>query len=119
VMVGLMLMHQVEIFYPSPLDLPPIPIVVLFALAFMLFLGAFGLMRVNSFLYTLGIIALIASVPLSVYQIFYSLNAEFIPTPSGTHQFENLLTGLLGILVSFAGLVQTLRIRKYFFPTEE
>ncbi len=119
VLAGLSLFGQVEVFYPSPFDSVLASRIILIGLGIALFVAAFGLMRVNSPLYLLGILALIISVPLSVYQIFYSLNAEFVPTPSGTHQLENLLTGFLGILVSAIGLLQTLRVRKYFFPSEE
>jgi hypothetical protein len=46
------------------------------------------------------------------------MNVPLLGGPSGTGQLENLLMGFLGILISFIGLVQSMRIRKYFFGGE-
>jgi len=118
-MGGLALVGQVKVFYltniPNLYETTTLTIGVLFGLGFFLLLSAFGLMQVNSILYLLGIIAMVVSLPLSIVQIAYAMTATLPTGPVGTQQFENLLTGFLGILISIVGLVQTIRIRKYFF----
>jgi formate hydrogenlyase subunit 3/multisubunit Na+/H+ antiporter MnhD subunit len=75
-------------------------------------------MQVNSVLYLIGIIALVVSLPLSMFQISSALTVQMVAGPAGTQQFENLLGGFLGVLISVMGLVQSMRIRKYFFGGE-
>lgn len=118
-MALLVYLDQTKLFLPPPFESsnPNLQIVFLSALAFMLFLAAFGLMQVNSLLYLLGIVALTISIPIGLLQLSYSLNVNpsQMASPTGTHQMENLLMGFLAIMISTIGLIQTLRIRKYFF----
>lgn len=120
----LALTGNVKIFYPMISGPPPgfettgLTVGLLFVLGLALLLSAFGLMQVNAILYLLGILAMVISLPLSIMQIASATSVQLIGGPSGTGQLENLLMGFLGILISFIGLIQSMRIRKYFFGGE-
>jgi len=120
----LALTGNIKVFYPMISSPPPgfetttLTVGVLFVLGLALLLSAFGLMQVNAILYLLGILAMIVSLPLSILQIVSAMNVPLIGSPVGTGQLENLLMGFLGILISFMGLIQSIRIRKYFFGGE-
>jgi hypothetical protein len=115
---------NVKIFYPMISGAPPgfettgWTVGVLFVVGIALLLSAFGLMQVNSILYLLGVFTMIISIPLSIMQIASALTVGLASGPTGTGQLENLLMGFLGILISFIGLIQSMRIRKYFFGGE-
>ena len=119
----LSLTGNIKIFYPtSPppgFETTPLTVGLLFVMGLALLLSAFGLMQVNAILYLVGILAMTISLPLSILQIASALNMPLIGSPSGTGQLENLLMGFLGILISFIGLIQAMRIRKYFFGGED
>jgi len=113
----------VKVFYP--ISGPPpgfqttaLTVGVLFVIGMALLFSAFGLMQVNTILYLLGVFAMIISIPLSIAQIASALTVGLVSGPTGTGQLENLLMGFLGIMISFMGLVQSMRIRKYFFGGE-
>ncbi|HYA21587.1 MAG TPA: zinc-ribbon domain-containing protein [Thermoproteota archaeon] len=113
----------VKVFYPMS-GAPPgfettgLTVGVLFIMGLALLFSAFGLMQVNTILYLVGVIAMIVSVPLSITQIASALTVSLVSGPTGTGQLENLLMGFLGLMISFIGLVQSMRIRKYFFGGE-
>jgi len=122
-MGGLALGGQVKVFFPTSgpppgFETTTLTLALLFGIGFFLVLSAFGLMQVNTILYVLGIIAMVVTIPLSLYQVSSAWTVQLTATASGTQQFENLLTGFLGILISIVGLIQTIRIRKYFFGGE-
>jgi predicted RNA-binding Zn-ribbon protein involved in translation (DUF1610 family) len=102
---------------PPPLNDTSLQVFFLVFTAVTLILAAFGLMQVNPVLYLLGVIVLVLLIPLSLLQLSYSLNINVsqMASPTGTHQMENLLMSFLAIMISTIGLIQTLRIRKYFF----
>jgi len=110
---------QVKVFYPvitgQGFETTTLTLVVLVAIGLCLMLSAFGIMQVNSILYLLGIVALVVSLPLSILQIESAMNVTMPSSAIGTGQYENLLGGFLGIMISVIGLIQSLRIRKYFF----
>ncbi|NHV06977.1 MAG: zinc-ribbon domain-containing protein [Thaumarchaeota archaeon] len=118
-MAILVKLGQTKLFLPPPLsyDNPSLQIVFLVFIGVALILAAFGLMQVNSILYLLGIVVLAVSIPIGLLQLSYSLNVNpsQFTSPTGTHQMENLLMGFLAVMISTIGLIQTLRIRKYFF----
>jgi hypothetical protein len=120
----LTLTGNVKIFYPLISGPPPgfettaLTVGVLFVVGLALIISAFGLMQVNAILYILGVLAMIVSIPLCITQIASALTIKVMSSPVGTSQLENLLMGLLGILISFIGLTQSIRIRKYFFGGE-
>lgn len=118
-MAFLVKLGQTKLFLPPPLSYenPTLQIIFLVFIGVALILAAFGLMQVNSILYLLGIIVLAISIPIGILQLSYSLNVNpsQFTSPTGTHQMENLLMGFLAIMISTIGLIQTLRIRKYFF----
>lgn len=115
-MAVLVKLDQTKLFLPPPLyDKPSLQIVFLVFVGIALILAAFGLMQVNPILYLLGIIVLAISIPIGILQLSYSLNINPSPSPTGTHQMENLLMGFLAVMISTIGLIQTIRIRKYFF----
>ena len=113
---------QVKVFYPvitgQGFETTTLTLVVLVAIGLCLMLSAFGIMQVNSILYLLGIVALVVSLPLSILQIESAMNVAMPSSAIGTGQYENLLGGFLGIMISVIGLIQSLRIRKYFFGGE-
>jgi len=112
-MAVLVYLGQTKLFLPF--SDPTLQIVFLVFIGIALILAAFGLMQVNSILYLLGIIVLTISIPFGIIQISASLNLPLEASSTGTHQMENLLMGFLAIMISTIGLIQTLRIRKYFF----
>lgn len=113
---------QIKVFYPlvtgEGFQTTPLTLAVLVAIGLCLLLSALGIMQVNSILYLLGIVALVVSLPLSILQIESAINVAMPSSPIGTGQYENLLAGLLGIMISLIGLIQSIRIRKYFFGGE-
>ena len=124
-MAGLALVGQVKVFYPMISGPPPgfettpATLATLALVGLSLLLSAFGLMQVNSILYLIGIVAMVVSLPLSILQVSSAMTVQVLGGPAGTQQFENLLMGFLGVLIPFIGLIQSMRIRKYFFGGEE
>ncbi|MEM3415313.1 MAG: zinc ribbon domain-containing protein [Thermoproteota archaeon] len=100
---------------PPPFNDHSLQVFFLVFTAVALVLAAFGLLQVNPILYLFGIFVLVLLIPFSLLQLSFSLNSPANPSPTGTHQLENLLMGFLALMISAIGLIQTLRIRKYFF----
>jgi len=95
-----------------------LPTVVFLALGFVLIMVAFGLLLVKPPFFWVGIATAIALVPLSLFQIIHGVTGDFQPTPSGTHQMDNIMMGLVGLMVAAATLLQFMRTKKYFIGGE-
>lgn len=91
-----------------------IPTVVFLAIGALLIFIAMGLLLVKPFAFWSGITVSIVLIPLSLFQIIHGLKGEFKTTPTGTHQMDNIMMGLIGIMVAAVTLLQFLRTKKYF-----
>jgi hypothetical protein len=96
-----------------------LPIVVFLALGAVLVLVALGLLLVKSEFFWIGVATSLILVPLSLFMIIHGLSGGPFPTsPTGTHQMDNIMMGLVGLLVAAATLLQFLRTKKYFIGGE-
>jgi len=90
------------------------PTVVFLALGVVLIMVAFGLLLVKPPFFWIGIATALVLVPLSLFQIIHGLTGEFPTSPTGTHQMDNIMMGLVGLMVAAVTLLQFLRTKKYF-----
>jgi hypothetical protein len=95
-----------------------LPIVVFMALGVVLILVALGLLLVKPAFFWIGLATSLILIPLSLFQIVHGLTGEFQTSPTGTHQMDNIMMGLVGIMVAAVTLLQFLRTRKYFVGGE-
>ena len=83
-------------------------------MASLLIFSALGLLMVKTPAFYASLLVAIILVPLSIFQIIYATTGSFPSTPSGTHQMDNILMGLVGIFTSFGIILQSLRTQRYF-----
>lgn len=95
-----------------------LPTVTFLALGVILILVALGLLLVKPEFFWIGVATSLILLPLSLFQIIHGLNGEFQISPTGTHQMDNIMMGLVGLLVAAATLLQFLRTKKYFIGGE-
>lgn len=95
-----------------------LPTVAFLAIGVILILVAFGLLLVKPEFFWIGVATAIILVPLSLFQIVHGLNGQFQISPTGTHQMDNIMMGLVGLMVAAATLLQFLRTKKYFIGGE-
>lgn len=106
-----------ELFFPEPFSTQPL--VLLLTMAALMISAAVGLLLVNTPLYVLGMLGVATMLPVSFIQLMRALQLpEGSASPTGTHQLENVMSGIVGIIISAASLLQSVRIRKYFFGGE-
>lgn len=90
------------------------PTVVFLALGAVLIMVAFGLLLVKPPFFWIGIATALVLIPISLFQIIHGLTGEFVTSPTGTHQMDNIMMGLVGLMVAAVTLLQFLRTKKYF-----
>ncbi|MGQ9513626.1 MAG: zinc ribbon domain-containing protein [Thermoproteota archaeon] len=95
-----------------------LPTAIFISIGALLILIALGLLLVKPFAFWMGMVVSITLIPLSLFQIIHGLRGEFPKTPTGTHQMDNIMMGLIGIMVAAATLLQFLRTKKYFIGGE-
>ena len=96
-----------------------LPTVAFLALGVVLFLVALGLLLVKTEFFWIGLAASLLLVPLSLFMIIHGLTGGPFPnSPTGTHQMDNIMMGLVGLLVSAVTLLQFVRTKKYFVGGE-
>lgn len=106
-----------ELFLPEPFSTQPL--VLLFAMAALMISAAVGLLLVNTPLYVMGMMGVATMLPVSFLQLMQALQLpEGSASPTGTHQLENVMSGIVGIIIAIASLLQSIRIRRYFFGRE-
>jgi len=107
-----------ELFLPEPFSSQPL--ILLFVMAALMISAAVGLLLVNTPLYVVGMMGVATMLPVSFMQLMLALRPveQLGPSPTGYHQLENVMSGIIGIIIAIASLLQSVRIRKYFFGRE-
>jgi len=105
-----------EVLWPAPFSDSPMSFILPTAIAAILFSAAAGLMMVNTPLYVLGMMGVATMLPMSFLQISMALHIDpNLVWPQGSPVLPNILSGIIGLIICAVSLLQSIRIRKYFF----